>query len=197
MAHWTFDSSNDDIQNVQDKIDAVTTAIGDADDLSDADDKDAFAAKVDDADNGLQAMLDAEEDVDHGGADREHDPGEQPSRWRSIPRRDATRRTKSSTTPTAFTAWLTLGRSQQMHDGSKVTITVTEAGTPTGGAARTGEFKVQAAGPASISGGWTGQKFMRGEATDDPIEHLTVYTDIEAPKPMDFDSRQLGGRTWR
>ena len=49
-------SSDDDIQNVQDKIDAVTTAIGDADAL-DAADKDAFAAKVDDADGGLLAML--------------------------------------------------------------------------------------------------------------------------------------------
>ena len=66
-------------------------------------------------------------------------------------------------------------------------MTVTETGDPDGAdPARAGAFTKQATGPASISE-WTGQKFARGDATDPTVEHMTVYTDIDAPEPKAFN----------
>lgn len=75
------------------------------------------------------------------------------------------------------------------NDGDMVTVTVTEE--VAGG--RSGDFEMQEEGPAAIEG-WTGARFTRGTAT----EHLTVYTDIDAPEPMAFDQenvRMLKGAT--
>ena len=70
-----------------------------------------------------------------------------------------------------------------MHDGTMATVSVTETGTPTGGSdARSGMF-AKDEGPAMIAG-WTGAKFMRGTA----MEYLTVYTDVTAPTPSDFNT---------
>ena len=63
------------------------------------------------------------------------------------------------------------------HDGTAATITtLTETGD-----SRTGDFEKQEEGPPSIKG-WAGARFTRGEAT----EHVTVYTNIGAPKPTLF-----------
>ena len=72
------------------------------------------------------------------------------------------------------------------HDGTTVTIGVTESGTPRGGSARTGDFAEQADGPAAISG-WAGARFRRGTTT----EHLVVYADVGAPEVMAFTPENL------
>ena len=72
------------------------------------------------------------------------------------------------------------------HDGTAVTIGVTEAGTPSGGTARVGEFAVREDGPAPIAG-WTGARFERGTAS----EHLVVYADVGAPEAMPFTPENL------
>ena len=72
------------------------------------------------------------------------------------------------------------------HDGTAATISVTETGTPSGGAARSGGFAMESDGPGPIEG-WTGARFRRGEAT----EHLVVYTDVGAPEPMPFTPENL------
>ena len=51
----------------------------------------------------------------------------------------------------------------------------------TGDGTGTGAFVKQEEGPPSIKG-WPGARFTRGEAT----EHVTVYTNIGAPKPTLF-----------
>ena len=60
------------------------------------------------------------------------------------------------------------------HDGDAATIPVPTVSGGTG----TGVFVKQEEGPPSIKG-WAGARFTRGEAT----EHVTVYTNIGAPKP--------------
>ena len=60
------------------------------------------------------------------------------------------------------------------HDGDAATIAVPTVSGGTG----TGVFVKQEEGPPSIKG-WAGARFTRGEAT----EHVTVYTNIGAPKP--------------
>ena len=72
------------------------------------------------------------------------------------------------------------------HDGTTVTVEVTEAGTPRNGTARSGEFSEEDTGPAEIAG-WTGAKFRRGETT----ERLVVYTDIAEPEAMAFTPENL------
>ena len=65
-------------------------------------------------------------------------------------------------------------------DGMGTTIGVTETGTPSGGAARSGDFTAEKPDPAAIAG-WTGARLARGET-----ERLTVYTDVAAPEAMAF-----------
>ena len=60
LAALDNDSSDDDIEAVQDLIDDAEEAIGAAEHLSD-EEKAEFSAKIDDEDDGLQAMLDDEE----------------------------------------------------------------------------------------------------------------------------------------
>ena len=72
------------------------------------------------------------------------------------------------------------------HDGTTVTVGVTETGTPRNGAARTGELSEEDEGPAEIAG-WTGARFRRGEAT----EHLVVYTDVAEPEAVAFTPENL------
>jgi len=72
------------------------------------------------------------------------------------------------------------------HDGTNVTIGVTETGTPRGGTRRGGEFVAREEGPAAIAG-WTGARFRRGEAT----EHLVVYTNVDPAEPMAFVPENL------
>ena len=76
------------------------------------------------------------------------------------------------TDPSAFAP--TIGAK---HDGTAAAITTL---TATGGTS-TGVFAKQEEGPPSIKG-WAGARFTRGEAT----EHVTVYTNIGAPKPTLF-----------
>ena len=72
------------------------------------------------------------------------------------------------------------------HDGTTVTVEVTETGTPRNGSARSGEFSEEATGPAAIAG-WTGARFGRSEAT----ERLVVYTDVAGPEAMAFTPENL------
>ena len=71
------------------------------------------------------------------------------------------------------------------HDGTTVTVGVTEGGMRQGGTAG-GSFAEQEDGPASIAG-WTGARFERGEE----VERLVVYTDIGAPEAMAFTPENL------
>ena len=72
------------------------------------------------------------------------------------------------------------------HDGTAVTIDVSEGGTPQGGSARSGEFAEQEAGTAAIQG-WAVARFRRGE----PPEELVVYTDIGVPEAVAFTPENL------
>lgn len=72
------------------------------------------------------------------------------------------------------------------HDGTTVTIGVTESGTPRGGSARTGDFAEQEDGPAAI-GGWAGARLRRGTTA----EHLVVYADVGAPEAVAFTPENL------
>ena len=71
------------------------------------------------------------------------------------------------------------------HDGTAVTVGVTEGGMRQGGTAG-GSFAKREDGPAPIAG-WTGARFERGTA----IERLTVYTDVGAPEAMAFTPENL------
>ena len=196
------DSSDDDIEDVQDLIDAAEDAIADAANLSD-DEKAAFSAKIDAEDTGLQAMLDAEEKTIMAARETAKTmAAEGMARSNGLAMAlDAAKATVTADgtfDDTAHGVFDTGTNSADgvtaMHDGSKVTITVTEtpAGETPAADATTYPVTKQDAGPAGISG-WTGQNFTRGdEATDDTIEHLTVYTDIAAPKGMAFTAANLG-----
>ena len=72
------------------------------------------------------------------------------------------------------------------HDGTTLTVGVSEAGTPRGGTARGGDLVAQDNGPGAIAG-WTGARFRRGEAA----EHLVVYTDAGPPEAMAFVPENL------
>ena len=72
------------------------------------------------------------------------------------------------------------------HDGTTVTVGVTEAGTPRGGTARGGDFVAQDNGAGAIAG-WTGARFRRGEAA----EYLVAYTDVGPPESMAFVPENL------
>ena len=187
------DSSDDAIGDVQDLIDDAQDAIDDAENLSD-DEKAEFAAKIDDEDDGLQAMLDnKEKTIELARTGKTNTGKEDMARAEGLAMAlDAAKATVAADGTFDDTAHMVFASDGDgvvaMHNGSKVTMTVTETGTP--GNLRAGTFKMQDAGPASISG-WTGQKFMRGEATDTTVEHLTVYTDIEAPEGMAFTAANL------
>ena len=71
------------------------------------------------------------------------------------------------------------------HDGTAVTVGVTEAGMRQSGTAG-GSFAEREDGPAPIAG-WTGARFERGTA----IERLMVYTDVGAPEAMAFTPKNL------
>ena len=71
------------------------------------------------------------------------------------------------------------------HDGTAVTVGVTEGGMRQSGNAG-GSFAEREDGPAPIAG-WTGARFERGPA----IERLTVYTDVGAPEAMAFTPENL------
>ena len=71
------------------------------------------------------------------------------------------------------------------HDGTAVTVGVTEGGMRQSGNAG-GSFAEREDGPAPIAG-WTGARFERGTA----IERLTVYTDVGAPEAMAFTPDNL------
>ena len=68
------DSSDDDIEAVQDLIDDAEEAIDGAEHLSD-DEKAEFSAKIDDEDDGLQAMLNGRRDHNPGGTGSRSDQG--------------------------------------------------------------------------------------------------------------------------
>ena len=72
------------------------------------------------------------------------------------------------------------------HDGTTVTVGLTETGNPRNGTARSGEFSEEDTGPAEITG-WTGARFRRGEAA----ERLVVYTDVSEPEAMAFTPENL------
>ena len=72
------------------------------------------------------------------------------------------------------------------NDGTTVTISVTETGTPLGGTARAGDFTEQEDGPAAIAG-WSGARYERAAA----MEKLVVYTDVGAPEAMAFTPENL------
>ena len=84
------------------------------------------------------------------------------------------------------TAYMVAPSVTAVNDGTTVTIEVTETGTPQGASARAGEFSMQEAGPAAISG-WAGARFRRGETN----EHLVVYTDVGVPQTMAFTPENL------
>ena len=71
------------------------------------------------------------------------------------------------------------------HDGTAVTVGVTEGGMRQSGNAG-GSFAAREDGPAPIAG-WTGARFERGTA----IERLTVYTDVGPPEAMAFTPGNL------
>ncbi len=71
------------------------------------------------------------------------------------------------------------------HDGTAVTVGVTEGGMRQSGNAG-GSFAEREDGPAPIAG-WTGARFERGTA----IERLTVYTDVGPPEAMAFTPGNL------
>ena len=73
------------------------------------------------------------------------------------------------------------------HDGTTLTVGVSEAGTPRGGTARGGDFVAQDDGPGAIAG-WAGTRFGRGE---DAAEYLVVYTDAGPPEAMTFIPENL------
>jgi len=73
------------------------------------------------------------------------------------------------------------------HDGTTLTVEVSEAGTPRGGTARGGDFVAQDDGAAAIAG-WTGTRFERGE---EAAEYLVVYTDAGPPEAMAFIPENL------
>ncbi len=189
------DSSDDDIEDVQDLIDAAEDAIADAANLSD-DEKAAFSAKIDADDTGLQAMLDAEEKTIMAARETAKTmAAEGMARSNGLAMAlDAAKATAADGTfddagtdrPDLFNTGTNTGDGvTAMHDGSKVTLTVTETTNTARGA-----ITKQDAGPASISG-WTGQNFTRGDADDDMVGHFTVYTDIDAPKGMAFNAANL------
>ena len=64
------------------------------------------------------------------------------------------------------------------HDGTTVTVGVTEGGMRQDGT-DSGSFAEREDGPGSIAG-WTGARFERGAA----VERLTVYTDIGVPEAV-------------
>ena len=72
------------------------------------------------------------------------------------------------------------------HDGTTVTLVVSEGGTPRSGSARSGELVEEEEGPSAIAG-WTGARFRRGEAG----ERLVVYSDVDAPEAMAFVPENL------
>ena len=73
-----------------------------------------------------------------------------------------------------------------MHDGTTVTVGVTESGMRQDNGTAGGSFAEREDGPGSIAG-WTGARFERGEA----VERLTVYTDIGAPEAVAFTPGNL------
>ena len=181
------ESSDDEIEDVQDLIDDAEDAIDDAEHLSD-DEKAKFTAKIDDEDDGLQAMLDAEEKTimaARTGVDTmaTADKGRAEGLATAL---DTDNAGSTDEATGMFVDSVTLSATAK-YVGSKVEITPVASG----GGAGSGDFKMQAAGPAGISG-WTGQKFTRAVgATDTMVEHVTVYTDIDAPKPMAFTAPNL------
>ena len=74
------------------------------------------------------------------------------------------------------------------HDGTTLTVEVSEAGTPRGGTARGGDFVAQDNRTAAIAG-WTGTRFARGE--EEAAESLVVYTDAGPPEAMAFTPENL------
>jgi hypothetical protein len=180
------DSSDDDIEDVQDLIDAAEDAIDEAEHLSD-EEKAAFTAKIDTEDTGLQAMLDAEKKTIMTAREtRKTMAAEDMARAQGLGTELGIARAGARTDDGFADANHGVFDSDgdgitATHDGSKVALTITETG-----GARSGTFEMQDAGPAAISG-WTGQNFMRdSSATDDMVEYMTVYTDIDAPKPSAF-----------
>ena len=73
-----------------------------------------------------------------------------------------------------------------MNDGTTVTISVTESGTPLGGTARSGAFALDNDSPRLIDG-WTGARYERTAA----MEKLVVYSDVGAPAAMAFTPENL------
>ena len=71
------------------------------------------------------------------------------------------------------------------HDGTTVTVGVTEGGMRQDGT-DSGSFAEREDGPASIAG-WTGARFERGAA----VERLVAYTDIGVPEAMAFTPENL------
>ena len=76
------------------------------------------------------------------------------------------------------------------HDGTTVTVGVTEGGMRQDDGTVGGSFAEREEGPASIAG-WTGARFERGAA----VERLMVYTDIGAPEAMAFTPENLNRLT--
>lgn len=73
------------------------------------------------------------------------------------------------------------------HDGTTLTVEVSESGTPRGGTARGGDFVAQDERAAAIAG-WTGTRFGRDE---EAAESLVVYTDAGPPEVMAFTPENL------
>lgn len=84
------------------------------------------------------------------------------------------------------TAYMVAPSVEAASDGTTVSVSVSEAGTPRGGSARSGAFIGQEAGPAAVAG-WTGGRYGRGTAG----ESLVVYTDVDAPEAMAFTPENL------
>ena len=72
------------------------------------------------------------------------------------------------------------------NDGTTVTISVTETGTPSGGTARSGAFAVGEDDAAAIDG-WSGARFEREAG----MEKLVVYSDVGAPEAAAFTPENL------
>ena len=95
---------------------------------------------------------------------------------------------KAATADGSFddTAHMVAPSVEATNDGTTVTVTVSENGTPRGGSPRSGDFAEEDEG-AAVAAGWTGARLGRGTAG----EYLVVYTDVGAPEAMAFTPENL------
>ena len=115
------------------------------------------------------------------------DPGPEENIGRAVALAAAIEAAKAAGADGTFddTSYMVVPSITATHDGTTVTVGVTEGGMRQDGT-DSGSFAEREDGPASIAG-WTGARFERGAA----VERLVAYTDIGVPEAMAFTPENL------